>query len=66
MLAVNKFDIICLSKIYLNTTILSNDDNLVVPGYTLKRARNPNNTKRGGIYYLNSLPLKVLDVQFLN
>ena len=38
-----------------------------VPGYTLVCANNRNNTKRGGdfIYYLNSLPLKVLDIQFL-
>ena len=39
-----------------------------VPGYTLVRADNPNSTKRDGvcIYYLNSLPLIVLDIQFLN
>ena len=31
-------------------------------------AYNPTNTKRGGIciYYRNSLPLKVIDIQFLN
>ena len=36
--------------------------------YTLVRADNPTNTKRGGvcIYYHNSLPLKVIDIQFLN
>ena len=39
-----------------------------VPGYTLVRTDNPNNTKSGGvcIYYPNSLPLKKLDIQFLN
>ena len=49
------------------SSISSNDSNLEVPGHTLVRADNPNNTKRGGvcIYYLNSLPLKVLDIQFL-
>ena len=33
---------------------------------TLVRADNPNNAKRGGVcvYYPNSLPLKVLDIQF--
>ena len=53
---------------YLDSSISSNDGNLEVPGYTLPRADNPNNTKRGGIciYYLNSIPLKVLDFQFLN
>ena len=53
---------------YLDSSISSNDGDLEVPGYTLVSAGNPNNTKRGGvcIYYLNSLPLKVLDIQFLN
>ena len=39
-----------------------------LPGYNLVRADNPTNTKRGGvcIYYHNSLPLKVIDIQFLN
>ena len=67
-ISINKFDIICLSKTYLDSSISSNNGNLEVAGYTLVRADNPNNTKRGGvcIYYLNSLPLKVLDIQFLN
>ena len=39
-----------------------------LPAYNLVRADNPTNTKRGGvcIYYHNSLPLKVIDIQFLN
>ena len=67
-ISVNKFNIICLSETFLDPSISSNDGNLEVPGYTLVRADNSNNTKRGGvcIYYLNSLPLKVLDIQFLN
>ena len=54
---------ICLSETYLDSIVSSNDSNLEVPEYTLVRADNPNNTKRGGVcfYYLNSLPLKVLD-----
>ena len=39
-----------------------------LPGYNLVRAYNPTNTKRGGICicYHNSVPLKVIDIQFLN
>ena len=39
-----------------------------LPGYNLVCADNPANTKRGAvcIYYRNSLPLKVIDIQFLN
>ena len=60
--------IICLSETYLDSSIPSDDDNLELPGYNLVRADNPTNTKRGGvcIYYHNSLPLKVIDIQFLN
>ena len=40
----------------------------MLPRYNLVFADNSTNTKRGGvcIYYLNSLPLKVIDIQFLN
>ena len=67
-ISINKLDIICLSETYVDSSISSNDGNLEVPGYTLVCADNPNNTKIGGvcIYYINSLPLKVLDIQFLN
>ena len=39
-----------------------------LPGYNIVRADNPTNTKRGSvcIYYHNSLPLKVIDIQLLN
>ena len=67
-ISVNKIDIICLSETYLDSSIPSDDDNLELPGYNLVRADNPTNTKRGGvcIYYHHSLPLKVIDIQFLN
>ena len=53
---------------YLDSSIPSDDDNLALPGYNLVRVDNPTNTKRGSvcIYYHNSLPLKVIDIQFLN
>ena len=64
----NKIDIICLSKTYLDSSISSDDVNLELPGYNLVRADYPTNTKRSGIciYYHNFLPLKVIDIQFLN
>ena len=67
-ISINKIDIICLSETYLDSSISSDNDNLELPGYNLVRADNPTNTKRGGvcIYYHNSLPLKVIDIQLLN
>ena len=60
--------ILCLSETYLDSSIPSDDDNLELPGYNLVCTDNPTNTKRGGvrIYYHNSLPLKVIDIQLLN
>ena len=66
-ISINKIDIKYLSETYLDSSIPSDDDNLELPGYNLVRADNQTNTKRGGvcIYYHNSLPLEVIDTQFL-
>ena len=59
--------ILCFSETYLDSSIPCNDDNLELRGYNLVRADNPTNTERGGVcIYHNSLPLKVIDIQFLN
>ena len=39
--AVHKYDIICLSETYLNSSIPYDDDNLETPGYNLIRADHP-------------------------
>ena len=66
-ISFNKIDIICLAETYLDSSIPSDSDNLELPGYNFVRTDNPTNTKRGGfcIYYHNSLPLKVIGIQFL-
>ena len=55
-ISINKFDFVCFSYTYLDSTVSSNDGNFKVPGYTSVCAGNPVNTKWGdvGIYYLNS------------
>ena len=65
--AIEKFDVVCLSETYLDSSNLSDDDNFYLPGYILVRADHPSNAKKGGvcIYFKNSLPLKVLDIQLL-
>ena len=69
-ISINKIDIICLSETYLDLDfrISSDNDNLQFPGYNLVHADNPTNTQRGCvcIYYHNSLPLIVIDIQHLN
>ena len=67
-IAVHKFDLICLSETYLDSTVASDDENLEITGYNLVRSDHPANTKRGGVclYYKTCLPLRVLDIQYLN
>ena len=58
---------ISLSETYLDSSISNDDDNLEIPAYDLFRAHHPSNTKRCGfcVYYRNSLPLKILNIQYL-
>ena len=65
-LFVNNFDIVCLSEIFLNSEILTNDENLQTPDYSIARVDHPSNTKRGGlcVYCKTSLPLLV-DIKYL-
>ena len=67
-ISINKIDIKYLSETYLDSSISSDNGDLELPGYNLVGADNPINTKRGGvcIYYHNSLPLNVIDIQLLS
>ena len=66
--AVHNYDIICISESYLNSEILSSDDNLIMSGYNMFRADHPSGNRRGGvcIYYKESLPIKLLNINYLN
>ena len=59
---INKFDIICLSECYLDSSIASNNDKLNIKGYNLYKADHLNNFKRGGVcaYIRESLPVRCL------
>ena len=56
-----------MSETFLNSEILTDDENLQMPGYSIARVNHPSNTKRGGVYvyYKTSLPLKLLDIKYL-
>ena len=61
--AIHKFDIICLSETFLNSSLQIDDDSIVLNGYKLVRADNPSDLKRGSvsIYFKESPPIKVLN-----
>ena len=66
--SLHRFDIICLSETYLDSSILCHDPNLEVQRYDLIRAGHLSNVSRGGIciYYKNHLPFKLISIDFLH
>ena len=58
-ITTSNFDIVCLSEMFLDSTIPDDDVNIQVNGYSLLKADHPNNIKRGGacIYFKESFPL---------
>ena len=66
--SIHKFDIICLSETFLNSTYESDNHDLDIPSYTLVRADHPSDSKRGGVcvYYKSSLPIIVLNISTLS
>ena len=64
---MHKFDIICVSEPYLNSDFSSSDDNLNIPGYGMSRADHPYGNQHGGacIYYKETLPIKMLNINYL-
>ena len=67
-IATHKLDVICLSQTFPDSSISNDDVNLEIPVYDLFRADHPSNVKRGSlcIYYRNSVPLKILNIQYLH
>ena len=53
--ATNNFDIVCLSKTFLDSSISNDNNKINIPEYSLIRADHPSNTKKEGvsIYYKN-------------
>ena len=66
-IAIHRFDIICIFETYLHSSTSLDDNNLEISGYNLIRSDHPSNNERGGIciYYKHFLPLRILNVQYL-
>ena len=56
-----------LHQCTFNSEILTDDEDLQIPGYSIARFDHPSNIKHGGVcvYYKTSLPLKLLDIKYL-
>ena len=66
-LSINKFDILCLSETFLNSEILTDDENFQTPAFSIAWVDHHYNTKRCGVcvYYKTSFFLKLLDIKYL-
>ena len=65
---MHKFDVICISELYLNSGTSTNDDNLNIPGYNTSHADHPSGNWCGVacIYYKEPLPIKMLNINYLH
>ena len=65
-IAIHRFDIICISETYLDSSTSPDDKNLEISGYNLIRSDHPSNNKREGIciYYKHFLLLRILNSQY--
>ena len=65
---LHNFDLICLSETFLDSSISSEEESLVIDNYELLRADHPNDTKRGGvcIYHKKSVTVDVLELSQLS
>ena len=63
-----KYDFICISEIYLDSTVAADYKDLAIEGYNLVRAVHPNDLKKGGvcIYYNKSLAIELINVNYLS
>ena len=64
---VHKYDFICISETYFDSSVESEDDDLRINGYKLIQMDHPMNTKRGGVcmYYKESLVVKMINISYL-
>ena len=61
---IHKFDIICLSETYLDSTFSLDHRELLIDNYTMVRSDHPADVRRGGvcIYYKKCLPIQILHI----
>ena len=64
---VDKYDFLCVSEAFLNSSFESNDKNLMIEDYNLIRSDHPSNTKRSGvcICYKKSLAVRTVNITSL-
>ena len=62
--SLHKFDVICISETFLDSSFATDESSLNFNGYKLIRSDHPSDVKRGGIciYYKDTLPIRFLNI----
>ena len=65
---IHKYDFICISETYLDSSVRTDDRDILINGYNIIRADHPSNNKRGGgcIYYRESLAVQLVKTNYLS
>ena len=65
---IHKYDFICISETYLDSSVHADDRDILINGYNLIRDDPPSNNKRGGvcIYYQESLDVELVETNYLS
>ena len=64
----HKYDFICISETYLDSSLSDDDKELAMKGYNFICADHPSNVKKGGvgIYYKESIAVQIININFLS
>ena len=65
---IHKYDFICISETYLDSSVPSDDRDTLINGYNLIHADHASNNKRGGvcIYYQESFAVQLIKTNYLS
>ena len=64
-ISIYKYDFMCISETFPDSSFELDDKDLMLDSYNLIRSDHPANTKRGGIYYKESLAVRLVDITSL-
>ena len=66
--SIRKYDFICISETYLDSSVQTDDRDISINGYNIIRSDHPSNNRRGGvcIYYRESLTVQLVKTNYLN
>ena len=63
----HKYDFICISGTYLDSSVSDDDEELAMEGYNVIHADHPSNVRKGfGIYYEESIAVQIININFLS